>query len=117
MKENYIAVFDSGIGGLTVLHDLAVAMPNENFIYVADNKNTPYGSLSDDNLLKLSLNSLMVLYKYNLKAIVLGCNTLSVSIRNKLQNFFNCPIFGVFPPVESSLMLCPKGLLLHLQSV
>ena len=112
MKENYIAIFDSGIGGLTVLDELSRLMPNQNFIYIGDNKNTPYGNLSEYNLFRLSLESLSVLTDYDIKAIVLGCNTLSVTIRANLQEYFNCPVFGVFPPIESAIVKGGKILLL-----
>ena len=115
MKENYIAVFDSGIGGLTVLDELSNRLPNRNFIYIADNKNTPYGNLSSGNLLRLTLDSLCILKNYNIKALVLGCNTISVSIRDKLQDYFDFPVFGVFPPVEKFLMGNKRVLLLATQ--
>ena len=112
MKENYIAIFDSGIGGLTVLNDLSRYMPYQNFIYIGDNKNTPYGNLSDEKLLRLSMDCLSVLNGYNVKAVILGCNTLSVSIRARLQQYFNCPVFGVFPPVETAIVKKERVLLL-----
>ena len=105
-------VFDSGIGGLTVLDDLCRAMPSENFIYIADNKNTPYGSLPDSTLLRFSLNSLSVLSEYCIKGLVLGCNTLSVSVRRDLERILNYPVFGVFPPIESSIFKGERVLLL-----
>ena len=104
MNEKYIAVFDSGIGGLTVLEELSSRMPYKNFIYISDSKNTPYGSLSTSTLLRLTLKSLSILNSYNIEGLVLGCNTISVSLREKLQQHFNFPVFGVFPPVESCLM-------------
>ena len=112
MKEKYIAVFDSGIGGLTVLEELSSRMPYKNFIYIADNKNTPYGSLSNSILLRLTLNSLSILYNYNIEGLFIGCNTISVSLRDKLQPYFDFPVFGVFPPVESCLMKNQRVLLL-----
>ena len=112
MKENYIAVFDSGIGGLHVLEELSRNMPNENYIYIGDNENTPYGNLSDFNLLRLSLKCLNVLSGFNVKALVLGCNTLSVSIRSSLSNYFSFPVFGVFPPVERYVVKGERVLLL-----
>ncbi len=112
MNENYIAVFDSGVGGLTVLHELKKKMPYENFIYISDSRNVPYGLKSKERLIYLTLNGIAPLSGYNLKALVLGCNTLSVTVRQELQDYCNYPVFGVFPPVEKQTVNAEKTLLL-----
>ena len=108
----YIAVLDSGIGGLTVLNSIRSLNPYENYIYFGDNSNAPYGSRSYHNLLSLTLDNVAHLSSYGLKALVLGCNTLSVTIRETLQNYCNFLVFGVFPPVESEIVRGRNVLLL-----
>ena len=80
MNNDYIAVLDSGIGGISVLNELLKLMPNQNFIYFGDNKNAPYGSKNLKTLLELTKSNLDYLTSsFNLKGLVLGCNTLSVN--------------------------------------
>lgn len=113
MEEGYIAVIDSGIGGLSVLYELIKELPNEKFIYYGDNDNAPYGNRTTTNLLELTVNIINELSYYNLKAIVLGCNTLSVTVLQKIKYYFpNLKIFGVFPPVEILTLRKRKTLLL-----
>ncbi len=112
MEKNYTVVFDSGIGGLNVLYELASAFPEENFIYLADNKNTPYGKRHTRELLNMTLNALAPALCYKVQAVVLGCNTLSVTIRQELQHILNIDVFGVYPPVETALKKGGNALLL-----
>jgi len=112
VNSGYIAVFDSGIGGLSVLNELIRIMPNERYIYFGDNRNSPYGCKSERELLSLTFNVISEILNYPVKAIVVGCNTLSVTILEQIQKMTLVPVFGVFPPVEScvckgrSLLLC-----------
>ncbi len=113
MKEGYIAVIDSGIGGLSVLNELIKELPNEKYIYYGDNYNAPYGNRSTTNLLDLTVNIINELSVFKLKAIVLGCNTLSVTILERIKYYFpNLKIYGVFPPVEILTLRKRKTLLL-----
>ncbi len=112
MKEGYIAVLDSGIGGISVLKLLVNVMPYERYIYLGDNDNAPYGNLSNMQLSLLMSKNIDVLRNFPLKAIVLGCNTLSVRIREFICEYSGVKTFGVFPPVESVLNKDKKTLLL-----
>ncbi|MBE5756846.1 MAG: hypothetical protein E7342_03495 [Clostridiales bacterium] len=98
--NNPIGVFDSGVGGIAVLKELKKALPNENYIYFGDNKNVPYGNKSKDELLFLVERTLKELLNYDVKAIVLGCNTLSVTLFDEISSLVKIPLFGVFPPVN-----------------
>ena len=98
MHNNYIAVIDSGVGGLSVLSELIKLMPNERFLYFGDNDNAPYGEKSKRELLSITLNNLTYLKSFGLKALVLGCNTLSTSLLEEIKNFIKIPVFPVFPP-------------------
>ncbi len=112
MSEKYIAILDSGIGGLSVMKELVKLMPNENYIFLGDRCNLPYGNKSKRQLLDITVNNVNKLMRYKLKAIVLGCNTLSVTVRKEISSIFNCAVFGVYPPVEKCLCGGKKTILL-----
>ena len=100
MGKRCIAVIDSGIGGLTVLSRLIKEMQGEKFIYFGDNENVPYGEKTDSELISLAFkNIFMIKEDFELKGVVLGCNTLSMSVLDKIKKVFDFPIFGVFPPI------------------
>ena len=98
-----IGVFDSGVGGLTVLNELVKALPNENFVYLGDNENTPYGTKTKKELYNLLLKNLSCLKRYDVKVLVIACNTLSVNLIDEIKDEINIPIFGVYPPIEEVL--------------
>lgn len=100
MEKQYIAVMDSGIGGISVLIELIKNFPFESFLYFGDNENAPYGNRTKQELLSLSIHNINILKKYPIKAIVLACNTLSVNLLNEIEEYSNVKTFGVFPPVE-----------------
>lgn len=113
MNDGYIVVFDSGVGGLSVLSELIKIMPNERYIYFGDNDNAPYGQKGERELLSLFSNALLEMSFFPIKALVLACNTLSVTIIDDIKKMVSVPVFGVFPPVESyqgknnkTLLLC-----------
>ena len=104
MKDGFICVIDSGIGGLAVLKELIKKAPTEKYLYFGDNLNAPYGNKSKRKLWELTLNNLVYLSQFKLKAMVVGCNTLSVNFVNEIQQFLGVKTFGVFPPVESAII-------------
>ena len=112
MEKKYIAVFDSGIGGVSTLISLKNALPGENFIYLGDNLNSPYGNKPKRVVWSLLKENLCLLKQYPLKALVLGCNTLSVNFRDQAEDFLSVKTFGVYPPVEYSLTTYGETLLL-----
>ena len=112
MNSGYIAVVDSGIGGISVLYELEKAFPFEQFLYFGDNQNAPYGNRSKQNLLSLVINNIDILKKYPIKMIVLACNTLSVNLIREIKEYSSLPVFGIFPPVERCLLSGKKTLLL-----
>ena len=100
MKNDYIGVIDSGIGGLTVLKRLVDNFPNENFVYFGDNENLPYGNKTDRELSGLLFNAVFSLsINFKIRFIVVGCNTLSMTVLNKVKPYFDFPIYGVYPPL------------------
>ena len=112
MKDGFIAVIDSGVGGISVLRELVRVLPNECFLYYGDNDNVPYGNKRKDQLLSLALNLVNYVGSYPLKAIVLACNTLSLSVLFQIKPFAPAKVFGVFPPMEESVMKGQKTLLI-----
>lgn len=91
-----IGVFDSGIGGITVLREMAQVFPNESFIYLGDTARLPYGSKSSDTVRKYLIQNIQFLISRNVKAIVVACNTASTQV---FENTFEArPIYNVIDP-------------------
>ncbi|OGI10340.1 MAG: glutamate racemase [Candidatus Margulisbacteria bacterium GWF2_35_9] len=84
-----IGIFDSGIGGLTVLRQIKKLLPNEDIIYVADNKNSPFGDKSVDEILNINDRIISFLLDKNVKLIVIACNTSSSLALEYDQDKFN----------------------------
>ena len=99
-----IGVFDSGLGGLTVLKALEKQLPNESFIYFGDTAHVPYGSKSDEMVQNYSNQIIQFLLDHDVKLIVIACNTVSSVATHVLQEKFDVPIFGVITPsVEQAI--------------
>lgn len=99
-KSDYIAVYDSGIGGLNVLKLLKKYLPYENYLYFGDNSNAPYGNKKSDKLIKLSIKNVKNFENYGLKAVVLACNTLSTVCYEKLSKHFKLKFIKTLPPLK-----------------
>ena len=100
-KMNYkgsIGIFDSGIGGSTVLKEIIKILPQENYIYYSDSKNNPYGDKSDEEIKKLCDNIVQKLIQKNCKAIVIACNTASAKAARFLRKKYKeIPIIAIEP--------------------
>ena len=92
-----IGVFDSGIGGLTVLEKLMEKFPNEDFIYVADQGHCPYGTKTEEGIKECVLNVGRYLIAKDVKAIVIACNTASLFIKY-LEEITDIPVISVIEP-------------------
>ena len=77
MDNRAIGVFDSGLGGLTVLKEINKYLPNEDIIYFGDTARVPYGSRSKETIIKYTFQAINFLAEQNVKAIVIACNTAS----------------------------------------
>ncbi|GAB6283137.1 MAG: glutamate racemase [Ignavibacterium sp.] len=97
-KEKPIGVFDSGIGGLTVVRQLLGTLPNENIVYFGDTARVPYGSKSNETVIEYSIQAAQFLMKKNVKAIVVACNTASSVALPALKEKFQVPIIGMIEP-------------------
>ena len=94
-----IGVFDSGMGGLTVLAALQRAMPRETFIFLGDTARLPYGTKSADTVRRYAVRAATHLVKLGIKALVVACNTASAAALPRLTaEFAPLPVFGVIEP-------------------
>jgi glutamate racemase len=90
-----IGVFDSGIGGLTVVKEIMKILPQENIIYFGDTARVPYGNKSPETITKFALQNTRFLISMGVKAIVIACNTASAFSITQIQEKFNIPVIGV----------------------
>ena len=97
-KEKPIGVFDSGIGGLTVVKRIASTLPRENIVYFGDTARVPYGSKSNSTVIEYAIQDARFLINKNVKAIVVACNTVSSIAMDKLSKTFSVPIIGMIEP-------------------
>jgi len=96
-----IGVFDSGIGGLTVLDEIVKLLPNYNYIYYGDSKNNPYGEKTDEELLNITSNIVEQFKKRGCKIIVIACNTATTRCMKKLKEKYQDLIFiGTVPAIK-----------------
>jgi glutamate racemase len=98
-----IGVFDSGVGGLTVLATAVKLLPKESFIYFGDTANAPYGSRSADDVRQLSLAAATRLYEQGCKALVVACNTATGAAVTSLRELLPIPIIGMEPALKPAL--------------
>jgi len=102
MKKN-IAVFDSGMGGLTVLKELYKLLPHENYLYYADTKNVPYGTKSKEEILCFMEEAVTYLIRQNIKLLVIACNSATSVAIKQLREKYDFPIVGMEPAVKPAL--------------
>ena len=97
-RDSAIGVFDSGIGGLTVLHEIIEALPHENTIYLGDTARAPYGTKSVDTVLRYSFENSEFLAERGVKILVVACNTSTALALDRLQAELDLPVVGVIGP-------------------
>lgn len=93
-----IGVFDSGIGGLTVVKELMRQLPAEDIVYLGDTAHLPYGAKSAPTIIRLTLRSLLFLLKQKVKLVIIACNTASSLALEQACRRFRIPIIGVIQP-------------------
>ena len=104
--NGYVGVFDSGVGGISVLKELVHALPNENFVYFGDSANAPYGEKARDWVLKRSADIVDLLLNEGAKAIVIACNTATSAAALTLRNdYAHVPIIGVEPALKPATLI------------
>ena len=110
-KEDHIAVFDSGVGGISVLRQLRKLMPNENYVYYGDSANAPYGSRTTEEVRALTLAAAEKLTtEYKVKALVIACNTATAAAINILRETYpDLIVIGIEPAVKLAADHFPGG--------
>lgn len=104
MNPNPLGIFDSGLGGLTVVKAVQDLLPNESIVYLGDTARLPYGSKSPETIRQFADQDARFLLSHQVKAIVVACNTASAHALTTLQQSFEIPIIGVIQPgVEATL--------------
>ncbi len=93
-----VGIFDSGVGGLTVLKAIKKLLPNENLVYLGDTARVPYGNKSKENIVRYSLDNTRFLMKFDIKLLVVACNTSTAMSLDILKESFPIPILGVIEP-------------------
>ena len=98
MDTRPIGVFDSGLGGLTALRELARLMPQEDLVYFGDTGRVPYGSRSKETIIKYAQQDVAFLSTFDPKAIVIACGTVSTTALDTLRQQYAVPLYGVVEP-------------------
>lgn len=93
-----IGIFDSGLGGINVLNELISKYPNNEYIFLGDTKNLPYGTKSIDELKVLSSNIIEFLLTKNVDIIIIACGTVSSNCYNYLKEKYNIPLYDIISP-------------------
>ena len=105
MNNRPIGIFDSGMGGLSVLHQAIKILPYEKYIYYADTDNVPYGLKTNEQINEYVENAVKYMMTQNVKAVVIACNTAtSVAVEN-LRKKYDLPIIGIEPAVKPAINL------------
>lgn len=110
MKNKYIAVFDSGVGGISVLRELVRQLPGEDFLYFGDSANAPYGTRSTAQVRELTLAAADKLMARGIKALVIACNTATAAAIGQLRaRYPQTVIIGIEPALKPAAERFPTG--------
>ena len=110
MKDLPIGVFDSGLGGISVLGELVKELPGENFLYFGDSANAPYGSRSTREIRRLTMENADRLFARGIKALVVACNTAtSAAIEDLRSTYPDRVIIGIEPALKPAVTAFPRG--------
>jgi glutamate racemase len=104
-----IGVFDSGVGGLTVLREILRRTPNEPTIYLGDNDRAPYGTRPDEEVLAFSTQALDALVERDVKALVVACNTSTAVGLGAFRRRYHLPVLGVIRPGAAAATLATRN--------
>ena len=97
-RQKPIGVFDSGLGGLTVVKELVRQLPNEDIVYFGDTARVPYGTKSKESIIRFSIENTATLLKYKVKMVVVACNSSTSYALPTLVESFHLPLVGVIKP-------------------
>lgn len=109
-KDHPIAVFDSGVGGISVLREMVREMPWEDFLFYGDSKNAPYGTKTKEEVRALTFSRVEEFRREGVKAVSIACNTAtSAAVRSLRQTYPDLPIVGIEPAVKPAVTENPGG--------
>ncbi len=108
-KEQPIGVFDSGLGGLTVVKSLIEQMPDEDIVYFGDTARVPYGSRSCETIQTYACQDVEFLLQYGVKAVVIACNTADSMARTLIEERYDLPVIGVVGPAAQKAVSQTKN--------
>ena len=109
-KNDYIGLFDSGMGGISVLRHMLRLMPNERYLYIGDSANAPYGTKTREQVKELSFAMAEKLMKRGIKALVVACNTATSAAINDLRSAYpDLIVVGIEPALKLAADRFPKG--------
>ena len=109
-KQDYIGLFDSGVGGISVLRHMLRLMPNERYLYIGDSANAPYGTKTREQVKELSFAMAEKLMKRGIKALVVACNTATSAAINDLRSAYpDLIVVGIEPALKLAADRFPKG--------
>lgn len=108
-ESRSIAIFDSGVGGLTVFREIARALPRESLIYLGDSARLPYGTKSAQTIERYALEAANHLIGQNIKMLVVACNTATAFALPVLQDRLEIPVIGVIGPGASAAVSASRG--------
>ncbi len=104
-----IGVFDSGVGGLTVLREILRRLPYESTVYLGDNARAPYGTRDDDEVRRFSVQALDALVRRDVKALVVACNTSTSVALGDFRRRYDLPVLGVVRPGAAAAALATRN--------
>lgn len=109
-SDKPIGIFDSGLGGLTVVRQLRRILPHEHLVYLGDTARVPYGNKSQKTIQRFSQEDTQFLLQRKVKMVVVACNTSTALALDHLQGKFDCPFIGVIRPgAEAALKKTRNG--------
>lgn len=103
-----IGIFDSGIGGTSIFHEIHQLLPLEHTIYLADSKNAPYGVRSKEEIIALCIKNVEFLLERGSKLIVVACNTATTNAIKELRNKYKVPFIGIEPAIKKAALKSTK---------
>lgn len=107
-NREVIGVFDSGVGGISVLRELIKVMPNENYLYFGDSEHAPYGTKTLEEVRALTIENVQVLLGKGAKSIVVACNTATSAAVAVLRKMYpDLPLVGIEPAIKPAVLACP----------
>lgn len=105
MDNRPIGVFDSGVGGLTVVKEIKKLLPHESIVYLGDTARVPYGNRSEEIIAKFGLEDANFLLSKDVKCIVIACNTVSAYVAEQLRDELSVPVFDVIRPAATAAII------------